>query len=102
MQAQMLNKRWWVSNTDARYLFVEMEKMLKHAGFGVLDSMSYDFKPYGFTGIFLLSESHFAIHTFPEQNKAYLELSSCVEKQFKNFIETLENEFKDVIIDMCS
>jgi len=35
-----------------------------------------------------LSESHFAIHTFPEENKFYWELSSCIEQKYVDFIRT--------------
>ena len=41
------------------------------------------------TALFLLSESHFAIHTFPEENTTYIELSSCIKLPFDNFIKSL-------------
>ncbi len=41
-------------------------------------------------GLWLLAESHFAIHTFPEENKMYIEISSCVKKYFDNFLAELE------------
>ena len=60
------------------------------SGFGVLDVIEKHFEPIGYTALFLLSESHFAIHTFPEHNQTYIELSSCVKKQFDYFIKNNE------------
>nr|DAO98746.1 MAG TPA: S-adenosylmethionine decarboxylase [Caudoviricetes sp.] len=37
--------------------------------------------------MWLLTESHFAVHTFPEFGKTYIELSSCNPDFFTKFIE---------------
>ena len=34
-------------------------------------------------------ESHFAIHTFPEENKTYIELSSCNEEKQIYFVNNI-------------
>lgn len=39
----------------------------------------------------VLGESHFAIHTFPEENRAYIELSSCVDLPFNKFKKNLKD-----------
>ena len=46
-------------------------------------------------GLWLLAESHFAIHTFPEENKMYIEISSCVKKYYDNFLKQLEDYRKN-------
>jgi S-adenosylmethionine decarboxylase proenzyme len=43
----------------------------------VLDERFHEFEPVGFTGILLLSESHIAIHTWPEDRLAVLNFFSC-------------------------
>ena len=86
MKAKIWNKTWWVLNTNPERLKAEYLCKLIKSGFNVLDTMEYFFKPCGYTGLFLLAESHLAIHTFPEENKTYVELSSCVEDKFNNFI----------------
>jgi len=45
--------------------------------FTVLNVVSHDFSPQGFTLIFLLSESHLAVHTYPEYNSLYFSFYSC-------------------------
>ena len=57
--------------------------------------MEHYFTPYGYTALFLLAESHFALHTFPEENKTYIELSSCVKKGFYyRFVDDIKDIFK--------
>lgn len=52
-----------------------------------MDECHAMFDPFGYTAMFLLSESHLAIHTFPERGKTYIELTSCVEPQYRRFLE---------------
>ena len=43
----------------------------------VLERSNYHFSPYGVTCIVLISESHLAIHTWPEFNYAAVDLFTC-------------------------
>jgi len=43
----------------------------------ILDKMEHKFEPYGFTIVYLLSESHLSIHTFPERNYFAFDLYTC-------------------------
>jgi S-adenosylmethionine decarboxylase len=85
MKAQMFNFSSWISECDPDRLKEKFAKLLRESGFGVLDFVDYKFSPYGYTALWLLSESHFAIHTFPEEEKTYIELSSCIERQYEVF-----------------
>jgi len=91
MKAQMFNYQSWVEETNPFELRKKYNTQLKESGFGVLSFVEYNFEPEGYTALWLLSESHFAIHTFPEEGKSYIELSSCIEKQYIKFME-LEGE----------
>jgi len=91
MKAQMFNYQNWIEETIPFELRKKYDNQLKLSGFGVLSFVEYNFEPEGYTALWLLSESHFAIHTFPEEGKSYIELSSCIEKQYINFME-LEGE----------
>lgn len=59
------------------------------AGFQILNTAEHHFSPQGYTRLELLAESHFAIHTFPENNTTYFELSSCVKQKFDEFVALL-------------
>ena len=87
----MFNYQNWVEETNPFELRKKYDNQLKESGFGVLSFIEYNFEPEGYTALWLLSESHFAIHTFPEEGKSYIELSSCIEKQYIKFME-LEGE----------
>lgn len=87
MKAKMNNFKKWIAETRPDVLNATYKKMLIESGFKIVNEQYHFFIPYGFTALYLLSESHFAIHTFPEENKTYIELSSCVDKQFEKFLE---------------
>lgn len=89
MEAQMYNYSTWINETDPSALKEKLDAKLKISGFGVLKVVEYHFQPYGYTALWLLSESHLAVHTFPEKGKTYIELSSCVKKQFDKFVKLM-------------
>ena len=43
--------------------------------------MVYQFQPRGLTAVFLVAESHIAIHTWPEKRYAALDVFSCGRKE---------------------
>ena len=89
MEAQMFNYKVWVNNCNPTELFDYFMTELNNAGFGVLDVIEKHFNPQGYTALFLLSESHLAIHTFPEHGKSYIELTSCIDKPFNKLISKI-------------
>lgn len=92
MQAEMFNAREWIAITDASFLKHTFDESLKSSGFEILSYQEKHFKPFGYTGLWLLGESHFAVHTFPEHNKTYFELSSCVKEPYDNFVRKISLE----------
>lgn len=52
-------------------------KALRDSNFGIVGKVFYEFDPQGLTGMVVLSESHFAFHTYPEHNVIEVELYSC-------------------------
>lgn len=55
--------------------------------FSILQECDYSFTPIGCTFLFLLSESHLSVHTFPEKNYIAFDLYTCREYQ-DNYIYT--------------
>ncbi len=43
----------------------------------ILDAPFYEFEPYGVSGIIVIAESHFSIHTWPEYNYAAADIFTC-------------------------
>lgn len=82
----MWNKAFWICLTDPNKLKTKYNDVLKKSGFRILNFVEHHFSPMGYTCLYLLGESHLAIHTFPEENKSYIELSSCNETYFNKFL----------------
>jgi S-adenosylmethionine decarboxylase proenzyme len=59
----------------------ELKKLMDHIcnrfHFTILQKVEHQFSPQGITILYLLSESHFSIHTFPENNYAAIDLYTC-------------------------
>lgn len=92
MQAKMNNWHEWTTETRPDVLMATYKRLLLKSGFNIVNECYHFFEPYGFTALILLTESHFAIHTFPEEGKTYLELSSCVDKPFECFVKAVQTE----------
>ena len=86
MNGNIFNYHGYIKETDPVTLARESVLILSSSGFTIFDAVEYSFQPIGWTGLWLLGESHFAIHTFPEINTTYFELSSCNEEMCDKFI----------------
>lgn len=85
MKAEIYNISAWIKSVDELVIKIYFDKLLEKSGFTILNYQSHQFNPVGYTGLWLLSESHFALHTFPEEQKSYIELSSCNYDFYKSF-----------------
>jgi len=56
-----------------------MLKAAKIANATVVKSVFHNFSPQGVTGVIVVEESHFAIHTWPEHKYAAVDLFTCSE-----------------------
>lgn len=90
MEARIDNYSTWIRETDPLKLKIDFEEILRKSGFGILNFMEHAFEPIGWTGIWLLAESHLAIHTFPEENKTYIEISSCNRQMYDDFLSLIK------------
>lgn len=87
MQAKIWNYSEWIAETNPQKIKTLFNDLLRRSGFNVIDCSEHHFNPQGYTALWLLSESHFAVHTFPEFGKSYIELSSCNLEYYQRFIE---------------
>jgi S-adenosylmethionine/arginine decarboxylase-like enzyme len=90
MKAEIFNFRGWIAETLPETVIPVMEKYLDKAGFTVLNKVAHQFSPGGFTAVWVLAESHLAVHSFPEENKTYVEISSCSRSKNEAFIEQIQ------------
>lgn len=54
-----------------------MRRIIAEAGFHAVGEKFVQFEPQGVTGVILLSESHFSIHTWPEKNMLAADIFAC-------------------------
>lgn len=97
MEAIIDNYSDWIEEINPTVLVKNFKEILTRSGFGLLNFMEHNFEPQGYTAIWLLAESHFAIHTFPEENKTYIELSSCNREMYNQFLVEIA-EYKKTLI----
>jgi S-adenosylmethionine decarboxylase proenzyme len=75
----------------------ELEKIMLHIAkileVTVVQSTFHEFSPYGLSGVLVLAESHFSIHTWPEYNAAAVDLFSCKEIHPEKAIDYLKKSF---------
>lgn len=100
MKAEIFNAQYWISECDKEKLTKFFHHALKEAEFTVCNYVEKDFKPYGFTGLWLLAESHFAVHTFPEAERTYIEISSCNMEKHQSFQRHIYNAHKAKIFEV--
>lgn len=89
MKAMMYNFNTWINYRDETILVREFERLLVNSGFTIVNKVEHFFEGQGYTGLWLLAESHFAIHSFPEEDKVYIEISSCVKEYFDRFVKEI-------------
>lgn len=54
-----------------------MNEIISKCNLNVVGELAHQFEPIGATMIYLLSESHLSIHTYPEMKMITLDLYSC-------------------------
>lgn len=91
MKATIWNYRFYIDEVDPKKLFEFFDEKLKKAEFMMVGFSDHHFYPHGYTAFWLLAESHFAVHSFPEQNTTYCELSSCNPAKHEVFVKLMED-----------
>jgi len=64
---------------------------LKH-DFTVLGKLEHQFSPQGCSLVYLLSESHISVHTFPEKNYIAMDVYTCREYTDNTIYERLYDQ----------
>jgi S-adenosylmethionine decarboxylase proenzyme len=63
--------------------------------FSILNKSEHVFEPHGLTILYLLSESHLSVHTFPERKYIAIDLYTC--RDYKD--NTVYEEIYDFLIE---
>jgi len=82
---------------DAPFLEDLFQKAVKESGATEVGRVFHNFSPEGVSGVILISESHFSIHTWPEHGYAAVDLFTCsttvdVQLIYRHLIQALESK----------
>jgi S-adenosylmethionine decarboxylase proenzyme len=96
--------------SDLEQLQNLMNTICAENNYSVLQTSHHQFEPDGFSILYLLSESHMSIHTFPEKNYIAFDLYTCRTYPNNDTYNTIYNDLVRVfdankelplIIDRC-
>ncbi|MHA1720124.1 MAG: adenosylmethionine decarboxylase [Promethearchaeota archaeon] len=87
---------------DAQILENLLQKAAKESGATEIGRVFHEFSPHGVSGVILISESHFSIHTWPEYGYAAVDFFTCsesvdVQKAIRILKENLHSKSSSVI-----
>lgn len=54
-----------------------LDNIVTNLRFSVVSQTGFQFSPIGYSYAYVLSESHFTIHTYPEYNSCYIDMFCC-------------------------
>jgi S-adenosylmethionine decarboxylase len=93
-QGQHLLLDLWLAE-DIETSKVDLLFDLVRTRFSVVNEVVKDFEPFGTTAVFILSESHFTLHTYPEHAYMSVDLYVCnFEVDLSAFAEEVKGLFK--------
>ena len=75
-----------------------MDKIIEQFKLKVVANAFHQFSPFGFTGVYVLAESHLSVHTFVEERKLALDLYTC---NFFNYSKELYGLMKKEFGEKC-
>lgn len=90
-----------IKNTSLLNNPAELKNVLLHIcnkyNFTILNTVQHIFSPEGYSLIFLLSESHITIHTFPEKNYISFDMYTCREYTNNDVYNEIHVYLKDIL-----
>ena len=73
-----------------------LEKIIKNMNLNVVGEVHHQFEPVGATCLYLLSESHLSIHTYPELRYLTMDLYCCNSKlNMDDVLDIIYNYFNN-------
>ena len=86
---------------DLRTLEYQLLEAVKLSGATIIQPFFHQFSPHGITGVVVVAESHFAIHTWPEYGYCALDIFTCGEQiKAHKALEYLKRNLKAVSVSV--
>ncbi len=104
-----IGKHWLIEIYGCPYQKLETipfvkETLLQSAnisGATIVSNSFHQFSPYGVSGVVVIEESHFTIHTWPEHGFAAIDFFTCGDGvDIQKAIDFLQQEFEAADVDV--
>ena len=69
-------------------------RAVKDCGATLVDHCFHQYEPFGVSGVVLITESHFSIHTWPEHSFVGVDIFTCGEMDTRIAIDILHDAFR--------
>ncbi|UCH98729.1 MAG: S-adenosylmethionine decarboxylase proenzyme [Candidatus Aminicenantes bacterium] len=80
---------------DAREVEDALVNAVNISGARVVQSVVHEFNPHGISGVVVIEESHFSVHTWPEYGYCALDIFTCGEEiDYYSALHYLKKEFQ--------
>ena len=73
-----------------------VDAICEEQSFSVLGKLEHQFTPQGCSLVYLLSESHISVHTFPEKHYIAMDIYTCREYPDNNVYQQIYNHLVNV------
>jgi len=80
---------------DARSVENALINAVNISGAKMVQSVVHEFNPHGISGVVVIEESHFSVHTWPEYGYCALDIFTCGDEiDYYSALHYLKEEFK--------
>jgi S-adenosylmethionine decarboxylase len=80
---------------DARSVEDALINAVNISGAKMVESVVHEFNPHGISGVVVIEESHFSVHTWPEYGYCALDIFTCGDEiDYYSALRYLKQEFK--------
>jgi len=79
---------------DAKGVEAALIKAVKVSGANMVQSVIHQFNPHGISGVIVIEESHFSVHTWPEYGYCALDIFTCGDEiDYYSALQSLREDF---------
>jgi len=80
---------------DARTVEKALIEAVRISGARMIQSVVHEFNPHGISGVVVIEESHFSVHTWPEYGYCALDIFTCGDEiDYYSALQYLKTEFE--------
>jgi len=80
---------------DVELVESAMKQAVKISGARMVQSVVHRFNPHGISGVIVIEESHFSVHTWPEYGYCALDIFTCgTEVDYYSALDSLKEAFQ--------